>query len=249
MRTQLAARRRLGTDLSTNTTDHLLRDVELLREHLGIGRWLVQGGSWGSTLALAYAERHPDRVSEVILAAVTMTRPSDIDWLYHGVGQYFPEAWARFREGVPEVEQDGDLVAAYYRLLQHPDAEVRHRAAQDWCDWEGSVVAPSPDAPPNRRYKDPRFRMGFARIVTHYFHHNAWLEDGVLLSEAGRLAGIPAILVHGRFDLGSPLIVAYELHRAWPDSELVVVGSGHSFGAPPMTEALLDATQRFATHA
>jgi len=234
-----------AVDLSTNTTHHLIADVELLREHLGVQRWLVWGGSWGATLALAYAERHPERVTEVVLASVTMTRPADIHWLYHGVGRFFPEEWARFREGVPAAERDGDLVSAYCRLLNHPDPAVRERAAREWCTWEDAVVSLEPDHHPNPRYDDPRFRMAFARIVTHYFHHRAWLEDGILLREAHRLAGIPGVLIHGRLDLGSPAVTAWELSQAWPDAELELVGTGHTGGAE-MTERLVAATDRFA---
>jgi proline iminopeptidase len=235
----------LTVDLSTNTTHHLVADIELLREHLGIERWLVWGGSWGATLALTYAERHPPRVTEVVLASVTMSRPADIHWLYHGVGRFLPEEWARFREGVPAALRDGDLVAAYYHLLGDPDPAVREKAARDWCDWEDAVVSLEPDYEPNPRYDDPGFRMAFARIVTHYFHHNVWLEDGVLLRQAHRLAGIPAVLVHGRLDLGSPARTAWELAQAWPDAELELVGTGHT-GGDEMTQRLVAATDRFA---
>ena len=235
----------VAVDLSTNTTHHLIADIELLREHLGVERWLVLGGSWGATLALAYAERHAQRVTEVVLASVTMTRPADINWLYHGVGRFFPKEWARFRDGVPVAERGGDLVAAYYRLLNQPDLAVRENAARDWCDWEEAVVSFEPDYQPNPRYEDPRFRMGFARIVTHYFHHQAWLEDGILLGDAHRLAGIPGVLVHGRIDLGSPAVTAWELAQAWPGAELHLVGSGHT-GGDEMTDCLIAATDRFS---
>ena len=131
-----------------NTTDHLVADIERLREHLGIERWLVFGGSWGLTLALAYAERHPERVTEMVIAAVTMTRRSEIQWLYHGVGRFFPAEWARFQAGVPTGDRDGDLVDAYARLLAHPDDVIREQAARDWCDWEAAVVRGTPVAAP-----------------------------------------------------------------------------------------------------
>jgi proline iminopeptidase len=233
-----------AVDLSTNTTLHLIADLELLREHVGVERWLVFGGSWGATLALAYAERYPPRVTEIVLASVTMTRPADIRWLYHGVGRFFPEQWARFRDGVPPEER-GDLVAAYWRLLDDPQPAVREKAARDWCDWEDAVVSLEPDYEPNPRYEDPRFRMAFARIVTHYFHHHAWLEDGILLRDAHRLAGIPGVLVHGRLDLGGPAATAWELAQAWPDAELHLVDTGHS-GGGEMTSCLVAATDRFS---
>src|SRR6266511_3886593 len=142
-------------DLTTNTTPRLIADIELLRAHLGVERWLVFGVSWGATLALAYAARHPQRVTEVVLAPVTMTRPAEIHWLYHGVGRFFPEEWARFRDGVPVGERDGDLVAAYHRLLNQPDPAVREKAARDWCAWEDAVVSLESDYQPNPRYEGP----------------------------------------------------------------------------------------------
>ncbi len=224
------------TSLATNTTQHLLSDVELLREHFGVERWLVYGNSWGSTLALAYAEEHPDRVSAMILAAVTMTRPAEIDWLYHGAGRFYPEEWQRFRDGVPPAERDGNLVAAYCRLLARGDIG----AARRWCDWEETVAGVGPQA----RYEDPSFRMAFARIVTRYFSNQAWLEDGILLHRADRLRGIPGELIHGRMDIGSPLVTAWELAQRWPDADLVVVDEdGHS--GDTITARVLDATDRF----
>lgn len=236
-----------ATSLAANTTPHLLADIEQLRTTLGIDRWLVFGMSWGSTLALAYAESHPGQVSEIVLAAVTTTRPEETDWLYRGAGRFFPEAWERFRDGVPPAERDGDLVEAYARLLEHHDPAIREKAAADWCAWEDAVVATNPGGAPNPRYADPRFRMAFARIVTHYFRHNAWLEDGQLLREAGRLSGIPGVLIHGRLDISSPLSTAWRLAQAWPGSELVIVEhSGHSSAEPGMAGAIVAATDRFA---
>lgn len=233
------------TDLSTNTTEHLLGDIEQLRKQLGIDRWLVFGGSWGSTLALAYAERYPQRVTEIVLVGVTMTRPSEIHWLYHGVAPLFPAQWARFRNGAPEAERNGDLVAAYYKLLNDPDPSVRAKAAEEWCRWEDSLLSVDPDFQPERM--EPTREMAFARIVTHYFHHGAWLEDDILLHNAHNLAGIPGVMVQGRLDLGGPLVTAWELDRAWPDGELVLVqGAGHTARDPGMTEAVVAATDRFA---
>ena len=235
------------TDLSANTTHHLLRDIERLRQTLGIERWLLFGVSWGCTLALAYAERHPERVTEIVLGGVTMTRRAEIDWLYRGVAPLFPAQWECFRTGAPVDERDGDLVAAYHRLLQSPDPEIRMRAAESWCNWEASLVSVDPKYTPDSRRSRPRFQMAFARIVTHYFHHNAWLEDGILLQRAGALSGIPGALVHGRLDLAAPLVTAWELARAWPDAELVIVDkAGHTATGPGMGEALVAATNRFA---
>jgi proline iminopeptidase len=233
------------TDLSANTTHHLIADIERLREHLGIARWLVWGASWGVTLALAYAEQHRERVSAMVLASVTMTRRADIHWLYHETGRYFPEQWQRFRAGVPEAERDGDLVAAYHRLLnEQPDAAVRSTAARDWCDWEDAAQSLEPGWVPNPRYADPAFRMTFSRVVTHYFHHGAWLAEGQLLRDAHRLAGIPGALIHGSFDLGGPVDTAWQLAQAWPDAELQVVATGHA-GGSEMTDRIVAATSRF----
>ncbi|GAA2691127.1 prolyl aminopeptidase [Nonomuraea recticatena] len=236
-----------ATDLSTNTTQHLIADMERLREHLGIDRWLLYGGSWGSTLMLAYAEAHPERVSEMVIVSVTMTRRSEIDWLYRGVGRFFPEQWQRFREGVPEAERDGDLLAAYARLMSDPDPAVRAKAAQDWTTWEDAVISLEVNGKPNA-YSDrpPASLLAFSRICAHYFSNGAWLEEGVLLREAHRLAGIPGVLIHGRFDLGGPLETAWQLAQAWPDSRLVVVDdSGHT-GSDTMREEILAALDNFA---
>jgi proline iminopeptidase len=217
-----------------------------LREHLGIERWLLYGGSWGSTLILAYAERYPDRVSEIVLESVTTTRRWEIDWLYRGVRRYFPEAWERFRAGVPEDERDGDLLTAYARLMESPDPDVRAKAAADWVAWEDAVISQEPHGIPNAyssRVDDAR--LAFVRICAHYFSHGAWLKEGVLLSEADRLAGIPGVLIHGRLDMGSPVLTAWELARAWPDAELIVVDdSGHT-GSKTMRSEVRFALERF----
>lgn len=234
------------TDLGANTTDHLIADLERLRTYLGIERWLVWGASWGTTLALAYAERYPHRVSELVLASIALTRPADIHWLYHGVGRFFPEQWARFRAGVPADERDGDLVAAYHRLLNEtPDPTARRSAAQRWCDWEDAVLSLEPGWAPSERFSDPAFRITFARVVAHYFHHRAWLRDDELLQEAYRLTGTPGVLVHGRMDLGGPASAAWQLAQAWPDAELHLVDTGHA-GGEEMTLRLIAATNRFA---
>ncbi|MFF1648586.1 prolyl aminopeptidase [Streptomyces sp. NPDC058240] len=235
------------TDMKLNTTEHLIADMERLREHLGVDRWLLFGGSWGSTLSLAYAERYPERVSEIVLAAVTSTRRYEIDWLYRGAGRFFPEAWERFRDGVPEADRDGDLVGAYARLMEHPDPDVRAKAATDWCAWEDAVLSAEPNGSPNP-YGDrpPRAMLGFVRICSHYFAHGAWLEEGQLIRDAGRLAGIPGVLIHGRLDFSGPLGTAWELAHAWPGAELVVIeDSGHK-GSAAMSAALYAAFERFA---
>ena len=231
-----------STDMSVNTTEHLLADMESLREHLRIDRWLLYGGSWGSTLILAYAERNPRRVSEIVILGVTTTRRTEIDWLYKGVGRFFPEEWARFRARAG----DDDVVSAYARLMEDKQSAVREEAAAAWLAWEDAVISLEPNGRPNA-YSDrpPEARLALVRICAHYFSHAAWLEEGVLLREAHHLAGIPGVIIHGRLDLGSPLSTAWELARAWPDADLIVVGdSGHT-GSDAMRDAALAATERF----
>ncbi|HEY8474367.1 MAG TPA: prolyl aminopeptidase [Natronosporangium sp.] len=235
-----------ATDLSTNTTAHLIADMELLREHLGIDRWLLFGGSWGSALGLAYAEQHPERVSEILLVAITSGRRREVDWITQDMGRLFPEQWHRFREGVPAAERDGRLVEAYYRLLNDPDPAVRERAAQDWCDWEDTHPSLAPGYQPSLRYEDPAFRMTFARLVTHYWSNYCFLPEGIILREAHRLAGIPGVLVHGKYDVSSPLETAWELTRAWRDAELIVVEDAGHF-SESMVKHLIAASDRFAT--
>lgn len=232
-------------DLSANTTGHLLADIEALREHLGIDRWLVLGGSWGSTLALAYAERFPHRVTELVLFSVTTTTAQEIEWITGGVGIFFPEAYARFREGAGSTAGI-TIVQAYHRLLMDPDPSIHEKAASNWCAWEAAIVAMSSEDEPNPRYLNPAFRLGFARLVTHYWGHHAWLDGGVLLREAGLLANIPGILIHGRLDIGSPLVTAWKLHRAWPGSTLVPIDrAGHGARQDDMSSVILAATNRF----
>ena len=232
-------------DLAANTTHHLIADIERLREHLGIERWLVLGSSWGSTLALAYAESHPGAVSEMVLFSVVTTTRREVAWATRDVRRFFPAEWLRFRDGVPAAERDGDLAAAYNRLLLDPNPDVHEAAAREWCRWEDTHVRTRPDDPPDPRYDDPVFRLCFARLVTHYWSHAAWLEEDALLRDVGRLAGIPAVLVHGRLDVSAPVDVPWRLARAWEGSELIVVDEGHRGGAA-MTDAVVSATRRFA---
>jgi proline iminopeptidase len=236
-----------ATDMSVNTTEHLLADMERLRAHLGIDRWLLFGGSWGSTLILAYAQRHPHRVSEIVIPSVTTSRRSEIDWLYRGVARFFPGEWEQFRAGVPATDRDGDLVAAYARLMEDPDPQVRVKAAHDWCAWEDAVISLEPHGKPNAySNRPPAALLALVRICTHYFAHGAWLEEGALLRDAGRLAGIPGVLIHGRHDLGGPLHTAWELARAWPDAELVAVTDAGHTGSATMEERIGSALDMFA---
>lgn len=237
----------LAVDLATNTTQHLVADLERLRGHLGIERWLVFGGSWGSTLGLAYAEKNAVNVSQVVLFSVVTTTQREVQWVTRDIRRFFPAQWARLRDGVPAAERNGSLVAAYSRLLHDADPAVRGKAAKDWCDWEDTHIGVRGYRRPNPRFEDPVFRMCFARLVIHYWKHAAWLDDGVLIREAGKLSGIPGVLVHGRLDVGGPPDVAWELAQAWFDSELVLIDdAGHGSDHPRMTEALIAATDRFA---
>lgn len=239
-----------ATDLSTNTTHHLVRDIELLRRFLGVKRWLVWGVSWGCTLALAYAEQHPECVSELILVGPTMTRQREIDWLYEGVAPLFPAQWARFCAAAGGVGSARTLIDRYALLLADSDAAVRHAAARAWTDWELALSSIDSDPKPTGRWLDPEFVYARARIVTHYFRNAAWLEDDVLLRNADRLARVPGVLIQGRLDVQAPLVTAWELSQAWPAADLVIVGgAGHSTSDAGMAEAIVAATDRFAASA
>lgn len=232
-------------DLATNTTHHLIGDMELLRHRLGIERWLVLGGSWGSTLSLAYAETHPERVTEMILFGVTTGRHCEIDWAFRGgLARFFPEQWDRLVDAVPPAYRAAQIVDAYHRWLNEPDPEARRRAAEEWCTWESAT----PDWPPTtglaERFKDPGYALAFSRIVTHYVRHNLWLEDGILLENAGVISNLRGFLVNGRFDFQAPISNAWELKRVWPQAEMMIVDSaGH--GTPEIGLALVRATDHF----
>jgi proline iminopeptidase len=236
-----------ATDVRANTTHHLIADIERLREHLGVERWLVWGGSWGVTLGLAYAQRHPDRVTEMILVSMTLTRRRDVRWFAYDAGRFFPQEWERFQAGVPEADRE-DIVVGYDRLLNgQADPAIREQAAADWTAWEDTLVSLEEGSiVPNPCWSDRRFRMCFARLVTHYFSHAAWLEEDELLRNAGLLAGIPAVLLHGRLDLSGPPDIAWQLARAWRGAELHFIRGGHT-GDEEMTRLMFDAADRFAT--
>ena len=217
-------------DLSANTTGHLIADIETLRDHLGVDRWVVVGVSWGVTLALAYAQRHPDRIRAMVLGAVTAGTRTETNWITHHMGRIFPRQWEQLVGAVP-VSERGDLAAAYARLLGSPVASVRHDAARRWCAWEDTHVSLMPGWAHDERYDDPTFRAVFARLVTHYWAHGCFLTDGEILAGMHRLAGIPGVLIHGRHDISSPFDTAWRLHRAWPASRLYVLDdAGHSGG-------------------
>ncbi|MQB42982.1 prolyl aminopeptidase [Rhizobium sp. ICMP 5592] len=233
-------------DLSANTAWHLVADIERLRLFLGIEHWLVYGNSWGCTLALIYVQAHSERITALIVAGVTMTRQSEIDWLYKGLARFFPEEWERFRAGVPESQRDGDLVAAYYQLLRDPDPAVHLKAARDWHEWESANILADPRATLSDRWADSRYVVARARIITHYFHHHGWLEEGQILRDIDRLAGIPCTMIQGRLDLEGPVVTAWELSQAWPTARLIIVpNAAHSPGTSEMTAAIVDATDAF----
>lgn len=231
-------------DLRTNDTDRLIGDIEMLREHLAIDQWVVSGGSWGVTLALVYAQRYPTRVKAMVLGAVTQGTWREIDWITRQMGRIFPREWAQFVALVPESERNGNLAAAYARLLANPDPEIREQAARAWCQWEDTHVSLMPDWQPDPRYDDPEFRMIFARLVTHYWGHNCFLADGEIMAGMHRLADIPAVLIHGRWDISGPVDTALALHQAWPQSELQILDeAGH--GGMGFSEAMTAALDRF----
>jgi proline iminopeptidase len=230
-------------DLSTNTTAHLIADIERLRELHGADRWTVLGISWGTTLGLAYAQAHPQRVAALVLAAVGTDTSREIEWITGDVGRIFPREWDRFASAVPESLRHLPLVDAYATLLFDPDPAVRDQAAREWCAWEDAHVSLAPGHQPSQRYQDPEFRLRFARLVTHYWRHAAFLEDGQLLRGAAGLAGIPGVLIHGRYDVSSPLDIAWQLSRTWPGSELRVIedeGHGGSDFSAAITTALTE---------
>jgi proline iminopeptidase len=236
-----------AADLSTNTTWHLVDDLERLREHFAVERWQVFGGSWGSTLALAYAEKHPDRVTELILRGIFTLRKSELDWFYEGgASALFPDTWEAFLAPVPEAER-GHLIAAYARLLNDPDPAVHGPAAVAWATWEASGITLLPHPEVVARFAEPTFALAFARIENHYFMNRGWLDEGQLLRDAPLLRNIPGVIVQGRYDVCTPAVTAWALHRAWPQAEFVLVpDAGHAYNEPGILEALLNATDRFA---
>ena len=232
-------------DLLSNTTSALVADIERLRTYLGIERWLVWGGSWGTTLALAYAQAHPASVSELVLAAVVSTSAAEVEWIDPVDGADFPERWQRFVEALPPEDRDGDLALAYNRLLMDPDRAVHGPAALGWCEWEDAHVSLVDGYRPDLSERDPAYRLAFARLVTHYWSNAGFLEEGQLLREAGRLTGIPTFLTHGRRDISSPAGFAVEVAGAIPGAELFISESdGH--GGPEMTDWLISVTDRLA---
>lgn len=215
-------------DLGSNTTQHLISDIEALRELHRVDAWTVLGISWGSTLGLAYAQAHPKRVAAMVLGLVTTTSRREVEWITEGVGRIFPREWERFAAFVPEGMRGARLVDAYAQLLFDDDAAVRHDAAREWCLWEDAHVSLAPGHRPNPSYANAEFRMRFARLVTHYWSHGAFYGEDELLLGSASLDGIPGALIHGRYDVSSPLEVAWEIAKLWKSARLHVMNdAGH----------------------
>ena len=235
-------------DLSTNTTWHLVADIERLREYRGIEQWQVFGGSWGSALALAYAEQHPERVTELVLRGVFTLRQSELDFYYNGgAGQLFPERYEMFLAPLGGRSFAGNAIAAYRDLLFDPDPAVHEPAALAWSTWEAATITLEQDDGLIADFSDAAFALAFARLENHYFLHRGWFGEDQLIANAGRLAGIPAVIVQGRYDVATPAVTAYELHQAWPQADFTIAPvAGHAFSEPGILEALVAATDRFA---
>ena len=233
-------------ELRNNTTWHLVADIESIRQRLSIERWVVFGGSWGSTLALAYAEAHSERVLGLILRGIFLCRHQDIHWFYQeGTSRLFPDAWEHYLEPIPEVER-GDLLHAYYRRLTGPNELERLRAAKAWSVWEGSTLTLESDPNLVRHFGEAHLALSLARIECHYFVNHIFMEPNQVLRDAHRLKGIPGVIVHGRYDVICPLDGAWALHKAWPEAELRIPTAGHAASEPGIVDALVSATRKMA---
>ena len=231
--------------LADNTTAHLVADIETLRQHLGIARWQVFGGSWGSTLALAYAQAHPERCTALVLRGIFLGRRSEIDWFLYGIRNVFPEHWRKFAEFLPEAER-GDLLGNYHRRLVHADPAVHMPAARRWSLYEGSCSTLLPDPHMAERFGSDTVALGIARIEAHYFQANCFVGDRQLLQGVDRIRHLPSVIVQGRYDMVCPIVSADELARAWPEADYqIVADAGHSAGEPGIRSALIAATDKF----
>ncbi|MEK7287358.1 MAG: prolyl aminopeptidase [Elusimicrobiota bacterium] len=235
-------------ELKENTTWDIVADIEKLRGHLGIERWVVFGGSWGSALALAYSQTHPERCLGLIVRGIFLLRRSELLWFYQeGASHVFPDAWEAYVKPIPPAER-GDFITAYYKRLRSQDPEIRREAAKAWSLWEGSTSRLFQNPEHLKRFRNAKFADAFARIECHYFINGGFLKtDDQLLDNAGRIKKIPGVIVQGRYDMVCPMRSAWDLHRAWPQAQLVVVpDAGHSMMEPGIRSALLEATDRFA---
>ena len=232
-------------ELADNTTPHLVADIETLRTHLGIERWIVFGGSWGSTLALAYAEAHPARVRALALRGIFLCRRREIGWFLYGMRAFAPEAWRTFAEFLPAAER-GDLLAAYHRRLVDPDPAVHMPAARAWSVYEGTCCTLLPSPETVRSFAEDRMALGLARMEAHYFKNDIFLPENALLANVGRIRRIPAAIVQGRYDLVCPIVTADELARAWPEADYTIVpDAGHSALEPGVRAALVATMEKF----
>jgi proline iminopeptidase len=233
--------------LEANTTWHLVADIERLRQLCGVEQWLVFGGSWGSTLALAYAETHPERVSELVLRGIYTLTQAELDWYYqYGVSEMHPEKFEQFQAPIPEAERGNMMLAYHQRLTGNNEAE-KLACAKAWSQWEGGTVTLLPDPALVDDFGGDQFALAFARIENHFFINKGWLDDGQLLRDAHKLHGIPGVIVHGRFDMPCPLKYAWNLAKAWPAAQLhIVEAAGHAMSEPGILDALIQATDRFA---
>jgi len=228
-----------------NSTPLLIEDIETLRQHLGIEKWLVFGGSWGSTLALAYGEAHPDRCLGFILRGIFLCRPSEINWFLYGLRNFFPEAWREFTAPLSPIECS-DILSAYYRILMHPDPAIHMPAARSWSRYEGrcSTLLPNPETV--AYFASDIVALGLARMEAHYFIHNIFLPENSLLDNVKKLHDLPAIIVQGRYDAVCPIMSADDLHQAWPQADYIIVDdAGHSAWEPGIQAELIKATEAF----
>jgi proline iminopeptidase len=234
-------------NLEENTTWDLVADIERLREHLGVERWVVFGGSWGSTLALAYAQTHPERARALVLRGIFLCRRKEIRWFYQeGASAIFPDVWEEYVKVIPEGER-GDLLSAYHRRLTSDDEAVRLEAARAWSIWEGATSKLFPDPALIEHFGEPHMALALARIECHYFMNHAFFDtDNHLIENVGKIRHIPSVIVQGRYDVVCPMMSAWELHRAWPEADLqIIADAGHSATEPGITGALVEATDRF----
>lgn len=234
-------------ELEQNTTWHLVEDIEALRKCLGIDRWMVFGGSWGCSLALAYAQTYPDRVTELVLRGIFTLRKKELLWFYQdGASRIFPDAWGKYAAPIPAVERD-DIITAYYKRLTSEDRAVQLEAARAWSVWEGTTLSLFPNQKREQEFAGDAFSLAFARIECHYFLHNGFFKyDGQLIAEIGKCRNIPAVIVQGRYDVVTPMQTAWDLHCAWPEADFrLVQNAGHTAAEPGNTHELITATDRF----
>ncbi|HEX7763987.1 MAG TPA: prolyl aminopeptidase, partial [Cellvibrio sp.] len=242
-----AGRSRPHAELNNNTTQKLVEDIEVIRTTLGIDKWVLFGGSWGSTLSLVYAQTYPERVMGLILRGIFLCRREDLLWFYQeGASRLFPDFWDDFIAQIPEAER-GDMISAYYRQLIGENQIQQMSAAKTWAGWEGRTATLKPCQDVVDSFTEPHRALSLARIEAHYFMNNAFLEDNQILRDAHKLAGIPGVIVHGRYDVICPLDNAYALHKAWPGSELHIIReAGHASREPGIVDALIRATDDLA---